>query len=683
MHSNLPRKCSRWCGTPLFGTALGLALLAPPIAARAQTATTVFGSLFNFDVYNDTGEVAHGFEIELDGSAPPVAFFPDRYGEPSVTPFAGGYYVRYVSAWDPAAQQFKTGTPPLTGPITRTTAEPCIPANVPLSSNPAPCDHNGVRFDAVNVNQVSTAQPTNVIYRWLIADPQHPGQLIPSGTLVSIPAPIWTVIPPAQVGAAPVVVAEIHPPPPPHPALQKGEAQWVKIYKTELPREVSLDELTTNNPAVVPLAPTQTEIEWKLLQHNPHSPNSGALRNQGQLGGGSHAVIRRYEFYKYTGAYDPGDHGALCAGDGSCNAPLDGELGDYIGSQMAAANLGALVPGTPTATPTTPVSHTGTPSTPSVAATATPAGTATAISSQTTDATASPTATRTTSATGTPSLSVTPTPTPTHGSCVGDCRNTHQVTVLDLVTMVNIALGSADVSTCTAGDANDDGTITVNEIVAGINIALGLVPCSGEPGTPTATPSGADMTQCCVAAYYVWACEQHTVAECAALAGIDDGPGVCSPNPCGELPPSDSHGICCLPNAAGDEIECEDRKASDCVAAGGVVKTSGTVCTAATCADVPPPNPDVMCCLPNATSGEIECEDRTVSACAAGGGVSKGAGVCAPTTCADVPPPDIRCCVAKQSGTVIECEDLTAEACAAQGGVNMGAGTCSSNPCTP
>ena len=141
------------------------------------------------------------------------------------------------------------------------------------------------------------------------------------------------------------------------------------------------------------------------------------------------------------------------------------------------------------------------------------------------------------------------------------------------------------------------------------------------------------MTQCCVAAYYVWACEQHTAAECAALAGLDDGPGMCSPNPCGALPPSDSHGICCLPNAAGDEIECEDRKASDCVAASGVVKASGTVCTAATCADVPPPH--------------------------------------------------IRCCVAKQSGTVIECEDLTAEACAAQGGVNMGAGTCSPDPCNP
>jgi hypothetical protein len=38
--------------------------------------------------------------------------------------------------------------------------------------------------------------------------------------------------------------------------------------------------------------------------------------------------------------------------------------------------------------------------------------------------------------------------------------------------MVNIALGNADVSTCTAGDANGDSEVTVNEIVAGVNNAL-------------------------------------------------------------------------------------------------------------------------------------------------------------------------------------------------------------------
>jgi hypothetical protein len=437
----------RICMKTMLLIAVSLALAAAPAAAGAQTAPTTFGSLFNFDVYNDTGEVAHGFEIELDDSPAPVAFFPDRYGLPTVVPFAGGYYVRYLSAWDPATQQFTTGTPPLTGPITRTTAEPCIPANVPLSMNPAPCDHNGVRFDPVNINQVSAAQPTNVIYRWLIADPQHPGQLMPSGTPVSIPAPIWTVLPPAQVGAPPVVVAEIHPPPPPRPELQKGDAQWVKIYKTELPRAVRLDELTTNNPAIVPLDSTQTEVEWKLLQHNPHSPNSGVLKNQGKLGGGSHVVIRRYEFYKYAGAYDPVDHGAACGGDGSCNAPVDGELGDYIGAQMAAANLAGDASGTPTATPTNPVSDTATPSHVST-----------------------PTVTPTPSVTATRSLSASPTPPSI--PCTGDCDSNHSITIDELVKGVDIALGTANLDQCRAFDCNGNGQVTVDCIVKGVDAAL-------------------------------------------------------------------------------------------------------------------------------------------------------------------------------------------------------------------
>lgn len=43
---------------------LGIGLLAIPAAASASTP---YGSLSNFDVFNDTGEVTHGFEI-LRGS---------------------------------------------------------------------------------------------------------------------------------------------------------------------------------------------------------------------------------------------------------------------------------------------------------------------------------------------------------------------------------------------------------------------------------------------------------------------------------------------------------------------------------------------------------------------------------------------------------------------------------------
>ena len=58
------------------------------------------------------------------------------------------------------------------------------------------------------------------------------------------------------------------------------------------------------------------------------------------------------------------------------------------------------------------------------------------------------------------------------GACGGDCSGDGAVTVNELITMVNIALGTSPVSACFAGDANADGEITVNEIVVGVNHAL-------------------------------------------------------------------------------------------------------------------------------------------------------------------------------------------------------------------
>lgn len=56
--------------------------------------------------------------------------------------------------------------------------------------------------------------------------------------------------------------------------------------------------------------------------------------------------------------------------------------------------------------------------------------------------------------------------------CTGDCSGDGEVTVNEIITMVNIALGSAELGACGAGDANADGEITVNEIVAAVNKAL-------------------------------------------------------------------------------------------------------------------------------------------------------------------------------------------------------------------
>lgn len=59
-----------------------------------------------------------------------------------------------------------------------------------------------------------------------------------------------------------------------------------------------------------------------------------------------------------------------------------------------------------------------------------------------------------------------------HPTCVGDCGVDRQVTVDEILTMVNIALGNAQVSACEAGDANHDNQITVDEILTAVNSAL-------------------------------------------------------------------------------------------------------------------------------------------------------------------------------------------------------------------
>ena len=63
-------------------------------------------------------------------------------------------------------------------------------------------------------------------------------------------------------------------------------------------------------------------------------------------------------------------------------------------------------------------------------------------------------------------------------SCAGDCNGNGQVSVDEVITLVNITFGSvctvggAQVSTCTAGDLNGDQQITIDEIVVAVNKAL-------------------------------------------------------------------------------------------------------------------------------------------------------------------------------------------------------------------
>jgi hypothetical protein len=57
-------------------------------------------------------------------------------------------------------------------------------------------------------------------------------------------------------------------------------------------------------------------------------------------------------------------------------------------------------------------------------------------------------------------------------ACVGDCGGDGSVTVDEIITMVNIALGESELVQCPAGDASGDGQITVDEIITAVNNAL-------------------------------------------------------------------------------------------------------------------------------------------------------------------------------------------------------------------
>ncbi len=56
--------------------------------------------------------------------------------------------------------------------------------------------------------------------------------------------------------------------------------------------------------------------------------------------------------------------------------------------------------------------------------------------------------------------------------CVGDCNSDGAVAVNELLTMVNVALGNAQIGSCPLGDANGDAQVTINEILAAVNNAL-------------------------------------------------------------------------------------------------------------------------------------------------------------------------------------------------------------------
>ncbi|MFZ1545932.1 MAG: putative Ig domain-containing protein [Candidatus Nitrotoga sp.] len=311
-----------------------LSLLALSSTAQASTS---YGSLGNFDVVNDTGETAYGFEIEIDDVHSKDiggTYSYNHYGVPNIRedsadPAHPKVFIRYERPAGTTSGIF-TGftTAAIPGAISPTSGHQCTNPSVNQG-----CEHFGVG--------VYQASYTAVRYHWLIKDAT--GNTI-TGPAVNVSTPNWNysppVIAPPQPNVPPIVlfpakvIAVIPAPVVPIPAKQYGEPSWVKVIKTKTHkvRPLKLEDLVNEDkdgdghPDWTNGEPDEVESEWYLLQTNTAGNNKkdeleGGADDMGDKG--EEVVTRRYEFYDYV------------AGDLS----IDGENGEAMCDEVATDNI--------------------------------------------------------------------------------------------------------------------------------------------------------------------------------------------------------------------------------------------------------------------------------------------------------------------------------------------------------
>ena len=90
-------------------------------------------------------------------------------------------------------------------------------------------------------------------------------------------------------------------------------------------------------------------------------------------------------------------------------------------------------------------------------------------------------------------------PSPTHppaathtampSACAGDCDGDNSVVITEIITLLNISLGTGSITACRAGDHDHDTMIAIDEIIAAVNSALSGCPTPVPTVTPNATPT--------------------------------------------------------------------------------------------------------------------------------------------------------------------------------------------------
>ncbi len=322
--------------------------------ACGQTAhAQVIGTLDNFDSFNDTGETAEGFEIDVEDvtEAELTRTFPSnfsstlwviRYGLPTVTSYdntaTGGHKgirVTWAATWNGSkwvatygSQPYGAGlvagdgTPYVKNP-TYTNGDSCwyygLGAQYPTSG----CDHFGLSF-ALGV------RPGRTSYHWKVPNKAIPGTLVNSPNVASIPpSPVYAYVPPnPAVALPPHVVAVAEAPEPVVPEPQWGKAYLVKTFTSFAKAPANLDQLQKAKVPMRNTPKTKVRISWGLLQRAPAGAEAAEKVEQDDdaMVNGDVAVVRRYEYYDFNGLYDAETHEAICApepvgGNGPCFPP--------------------------------------------------------------------------------------------------------------------------------------------------------------------------------------------------------------------------------------------------------------------------------------------------------------------------------------------------------------------------
>ena len=282
----------------------------------AQSKASIYGTMSNFDTYNETTEDSYGAEIELEGIHIEDLYrtFPSHYNSEVKSEYTDGtsFGTRITYSgynFDPS------GFLPANTVGVSTNGHACVGTEG--------CEHFGF--------SVTGVQPTAARFYWLDSNGNRIGTMPES-----IATPTWNYVAPAG-GGRPRVAAVVEAPEAPEIPEQRPDSIWMKVFKTEIDRPVDLMELMSGN-GIVPDGIGETETEWELLEGG-----LGKMQEAEDDVPEDHwAVIRRYEYYEYTGAYDA-EHEpiTLFLDPGDLLEPPVGELGQFISANMVAANLAA------------------------------------------------------------------------------------------------------------------------------------------------------------------------------------------------------------------------------------------------------------------------------------------------------------------------------------------------------